>query len=78
VTVDGPGTLSLQYWLVDPTQGAVVTQGAAEGGDTSFTVAVGADITGTLFPGLYQLWLLAASDQMATVTEQRLDLNIGI
>ncbi len=78
VTVEGPGNRSLRYWLVDPTQGAVVTQGNAEGGENSFTVAVGADVTGTLFPGLYQLWLLAASDQMATVSEQRLDLNVGI
>ncbi|MBA2277570.1 MAG: hypothetical protein H0W06_07370, partial [Chloroflexia bacterium] len=78
VTVEGPGTLALQYWLVDPTQGTVVAQGTSEGAVGAFTVAVGADVTATLFPGLYQLWLLAASDQMATVTEQRLDLNIGI
>jgi peptide/nickel transport system substrate-binding protein len=79
VTVAGPGTRTLQYWLVDPTKGTVVAKGnAAAGEKDQFPVSIGADVTSKLFPGLYQLWLLASSDQMSQVAQQEIDLNVGI
>ena len=56
VTVEGPGTLALKYLLVDPATGQVVVSGDATPGATAgtFTVDIGADVTGTLFPGLYR------------------------
>jgi peptide/nickel transport system substrate-binding protein len=79
VQVDGPGTIALQYTLIDPSAGAVVTSGAAEGGDAgAFTVNVDPNATATLFPGLYQLYLLASSDAISQVAEQRVDLSIGV
>ena len=79
VTVQGPGTLSLQYALVDPAQGTIATSGAATGGDGgAFTVDLDPAITGTLFPGTYQLFLIASSDAIAQVAEQRLDFEIGL
>lgn len=79
VTVAGPGTLSLQYILVDPAAGQVVASGPAEGGDGgNFTVNVDPNATATLFPGLYQLYLLASSDAIAQVSQQRVDLQIGV
>jgi hypothetical protein len=79
VQVDGPGAISLQFTLIDPAAGAVVTSGVAEGGDGgAFTVNVDPNATATLFPGLYQLFLLASSDAISQVAEQRVDLSIGV
>jgi peptide/nickel transport system substrate-binding protein len=79
VTVTGPGTLALQYTLVDPAAGQVLASGAAEGGEGgSFTVNVDPTATANLFPGLYQLYLLASSDAIAQVSTQRVDLQIGV
>ena len=79
VTVEGPGTLALRYLLIDPATGGVVTQGEAAPGATpgSFQVTLGADITGTLFPGLYQLELAASSDAVALISERRVDLEVA-
>ena len=78
VTVEGPGTLALQYVLIDPATGAVAAAGEAEGSDGQFTVSIGSDVTATLFPSIYQLYLLAVSDEISQVSEQRVDLNVGI
>ena len=81
VTVEGPGTLALRYALVDPAaapEARLLASGPAAGSDGSFTVEIGADVTGALFPGIYQLYLLASSDELARVTERRLDLEIGV
>ena len=42
----------------------------------AFTVTIGADVTGGLFPGLYQLDLAASSDAMALVSERVVDLEV--
>jgi peptide/nickel transport system substrate-binding protein len=78
VAVGGPGTLALSYLLIDPATGSVVTSGDATPGATAgtFTVSLGGDITGTLFPGLYQLYLAASSDAVALVTERQVDLEV--
>lgn len=79
VTVTGPGTLVLQYSLVDAAANQVVASGDAEGGDGGvFTVNIDQSVTANLFPGLYQLYLLASTDALAQVAEQRVDLNIGV
>jgi peptide/nickel transport system substrate-binding protein len=81
VQVNGPGTLALQYALVDAAAGEIVegASGNASGGEGgAFTVSIGADVTSTLFPGLYQLYLAASSDEVAEVAEQRIDLEIGV
>ncbi|HEV2106996.1 MAG TPA: hypothetical protein VGR16_01890, partial [Thermomicrobiales bacterium] len=78
VTVNGPGALTLDYVLIDPTTGGVIASGRAEGDGVQFTVSIGTDVTATLFPSVYQLYLLAASDELSRVTEQRVDVNVGI
>jgi peptide/nickel transport system substrate-binding protein len=78
VTVEGPGTLSLQYAFVDPAAGEVLATGPVEGESGSFTVTIDASVTGGLFPGLYQLFLLASSDAIAEVAESRVDLQVGV
>jgi peptide/nickel transport system substrate-binding protein len=81
VQVNGPGTLALQYALVDAAAGEIVegASGNASGGEGgAFTISIGSDVTSTLFPGLYQLYLAASSDEVAEVAEQRIDLEIGV
>jgi peptide/nickel transport system substrate-binding protein len=78
VTVEGPGTLALRYLLVDPATGSVVVSGDAAPGAAggTFVVDIGGDVTGTLFPGLYQLYLAASSDAVALVSERQVDLEV--
>jgi peptide/nickel transport system substrate-binding protein len=79
VSVSGPGTLSVQYTFIDAAAGTVLATANAEGGDGGkFTVNVDPAISSTLFPGLYQLFLLASSTDLAKVAQQRLDLEIGV
>jgi peptide/nickel transport system substrate-binding protein len=82
VTVEGPGELALQYALVDPAAtdpaARVLAAGPASGDGGSFTVEIDPAVTATLFPGIYQLFLLASSDELARVAEQRVDLEIGV
>ena len=82
VTVEGPGALSLRYALVDPSaadpETAIVASGEAGGGDGSFTIDISPDVTSLLFPSVYQLFLLASSDQLARVTERVIDLPVGV
>ena len=76
-TVTGPGSMGLQYLLVDPALSEVVTSGRAEAaGDGSFAVTIPADVTGSLFPGFYELYLAAESDELARVSERRVDLEV--
>ncbi|MDP9356550.1 MAG: ABC transporter substrate-binding protein [Chloroflexota bacterium] len=79
VTVTGPGALMVRYVLVDPAAGAVATSGeATPGAGGSFTVTIDAATVATLFPSVYQLYLLASSDAISQVAEQRVDLSIGL
>ena len=77
-TVSGPGSLGVRYLLLDPALGEVVTVGDAAAGATSgeFVVTLPADITGSLFPGFYQLYLAATSDELAQISERRVDLEV--
>jgi hypothetical protein len=74
--------LLLRYALIDPSAAdaaaSVVAGGEATGADGSFTVEIGSDVTGALFPSVYQLFLLASSDELARVTERVVDLPIGV
>ena len=76
-SVIGPGTVGLQYLLLDPAVGEVVQSGQADGdGSGTFTVTVPAEVTGALFPGFYQLYLAAESDSLALISERRVDLEV--
>jgi hypothetical protein len=77
-SVNGPGTVGLQYLLLDPALGEVVVSGPADTGASSgeFSVTIPADITASLFPGFYELYLAADSDELAQVTERRVDLEV--
>ena len=79
VTVDGPGRrCRVQYTLVDPAAGDVLEPGGRGGEGGAFTVTIDPAISAALFPGLYQLFLLASSRDIAQVAQQRIDLEIGV
>ena len=77
-SVTGPGTVGMQYLLLDPALGEVIDSGQADdAGDGTFAVTIPADVTGTLFPGgFYELYLAAESDSLAQITERRVDLEV--
>lgn len=79
VRVEGPGRLSLRYLLLDTASGEVITTGEAAVLDEagSFRVTLEAGATADLFPGLYRLYLAATSDELALVTERRVDVEVG-
>lgn len=76
-TVSGPGIVGLQYLLIDPATTEVVASGRADdAGAGSFTVTIPAEVTDTLFPGFYELYIAADSDSLARITERRVDLEV--
>jgi len=76
-SVSGPGTLGLRYLLLDPSVGEVVVEGRAEpSGEGQYAVTIPADLTGSLFPGFYELYLAAESDALALIAERRIDLEV--
>jgi peptide/nickel transport system substrate-binding protein len=77
VTVEGPGSRGLRYILFDPVDRSVVSEGEARAaGGSRFVVTLDGDDTDFLFPGLYELNLLAYSDGIARVAEQTVDIDI--
>ena len=77
VTVDGPGELGLRYLLLDPATAEVVASGdAGKVEDGAFAVELGEELTASLFPGFYNLFLAAYSDEIALVSERRVDLEV--
>jgi peptide/nickel transport system substrate-binding protein len=78
-TLKGPGALALHYLLVDAATGKIITQGDAEGvSATEFRIALTADQTFELEPGLYRLVLAASSDSLAQLTEREVELEADI
>ena len=78
VEVEGPGTLGLRYILVDPVSREVVFSGDAErvGSKGSFRAVIPGKETGSLFPGLYQLALVAYSNIVAAVADRSVDVDV--
>ena len=73
--VTGPGTLGLRYVFQDPATGAILKTGDAERQGEGFVVRLDSETTAKLAPGLYTLFLAAHSDQMASLTELKVDLD---
>ena len=77
ITVEGEGELDLRYVMIDPVDASVVVSGTADSaGANQFMVEIPADVTETLWPGLYRLHLAATSDRVARVVEYTADLDV--
>ena len=77
VELDGPGALGVRYVLFDPAVGEIVKRGdATDEADGTFRIDVTSSETSTLSPGLYRLFLLAFSDELALPTERGMDVQV--
>ncbi len=76
VVVNGPGSLGVRFLLIDPVEGEIVVQGEATLQGSRFVVELPANATRDLFPGFYELALVAYSDSIATVTDRSVDIDI--
>ncbi len=78
VTINGPGVLGLRYLLVDPVTREVVLKAEAEAADADgdFTLKIPGKVSDALFPGLYELSLVAYSDAVAAVTDRTVDVDV--
>ena len=76
VVVNGPGSLGVRFLLIDPVEGEIVVQGEATPQGSRFVVELPANATRDLFPGFYELALVAYSDSIATVTDRSVDIDI--
>jgi peptide/nickel transport system substrate-binding protein len=77
VEVSGSGERGLQFLLLDPATRSVVASGdAVSNGRSMFSVQLDGSVTRTLFPGLYELNLLAFSDAVARVQERTVAIDV--
>ena len=77
VEVDGPGVVGLQYVLFDPANGKVIESGMAEDqGNGVLLVRISEETTQGLDSSLYQLFLAAFSDELASLTERQVDIEV--
>ncbi len=77
VTVTGPGKVGVRYILFDPAAGKVVRTGEATPGAAGrLVVKIEGAATAGLQPGLYQLVLAAYSDDVASLAERQVDLEV--
>ncbi len=78
-TLNGPGNLAMRYLLTDAATGAIIQQGDAESiGDNRFAVRLAAETTAELDLGIYELTLVAYSDELARMAERRIELEADI
>lgn len=79
VSLEGLTPLALHYTLYDPVSRKNLLSGDAEKrGDKDFALTLSPEQTSALKPGLYQLFLLASSEEVAAPTEERVDLQVAI
>ena len=78
VTVSGPGNIGVRYLLIDPVAREVVARGDAEETRTKggYTVRLAGAATRDLFPGFYELALVAFSDSIVTVVDRSVEVEI--
>jgi len=77
ITVQGPGSLGLHYLFLDPATRTVIADGEARDiGGGAFAILLEASVTRGLFPGLYELNILAYSDAVARVEERTVSVDI--
>ena len=79
LTLEGPGNLSLRYLLIDTASGEIIQQGDADTLDAKwFAIRLTADTTAELELGIYELVLVAYSDDLARMAERRIELEADI
>jgi len=79
LTLEGPGNLSMRYLMIDTATGEIIQQGDAETLDPNwFAIRMTAETTDQLELGIYELVLVAYSDELARMAERRIELEADI
>ena len=77
VTIEGPGQISLDYLLTDPSRGTIISSGKYPYQDKdTFEITIPKDVSLDLDESTYHLFLLAASDELARVVERKIDIDL--
>ena len=77
VEINGPGRVSLDYLLVNPSIGTIVHSGRYPYQDKGdFEITIPGDISIDLDASTYHLFLVAASDELAKVVERKIDIDL--
>jgi peptide/nickel transport system substrate-binding protein len=78
VTLSGPGNLGVDYLLYDPSSNAILTTGqAASSSTTNFSIPLSAQLTTAMDADIYHLYILANSDSLSSLAEQRVDIEVS-
>jgi peptide/nickel transport system substrate-binding protein len=78
VTLRGPGQPALRYLIFDPSRSEIIETGEAERESPSeFAVIISSDVTSRLKKGIYQLFLVAYSNEISQVSERVEILEAG-
>ena len=77
ITIQGPGQLQVRYLLQDAVSGQIAARGVAqhESGNR-YTIELSAQVTSGLSPGPHSLFVIASSDQVSSLAERRLDIQV--
>ena len=78
VELEGPGEMAVQYILQEPATGEIIKSGSAEAISANrFQIQVPAEVVATLTGDLYHLFLAAYTDELSTLLERRVDIEVG-
>ena len=76
VGLDGPGVLGLNYILFDPVTAQILARGEAEALEAGrFRIGLSKAQTSNMIVGLYQMFLTAYSDSLASPSQRQLDIE---
>ena len=76
VGIQGPGQIEVKYLLFDPVTGQTLDSGKGQRvSATQYTFQLSPEVTGSLVPGPYQLFVIASSDLVSSLAERRVDID---
>ena len=75
--VSGPGKLGVRYLLFDPVESKVLKVGEIEPvSPTRFSLRLSPEETSDMQPGVYHLFMVAHSDELSSLAERRVDIEV--
>jgi len=79
IEVSGPGELGTSYLLFDPVESKVLKTGEAEAVSPSrFSLRLSREETSAMIPGVYHLFIVAHSDEVSSLAERRVDIDVQV
>jgi len=79
IEVSGPGKLGANYLLFDPVEGKVLKMGEIEPlSPTHFSLRFSPEETSGMQAGVYHLFVVAHSDEVSSLAERRVDIEVSV